>query len=772
MFKYKQLYATIFALLTLIISYFFYTYTKNLDHQLAITHNEISGVDELNKHQALINLLQQYRGLYPVTPSVQEEKKALLQRKKELREAVNRQISELRAHEHHVNVPPLSQPTVTNAVELFDELSQAIAALNNEILFIADITQLLYEPDRTNYLLMEVMVYTLPEFVEAAAQIRGVATRGLTSAKQPEDEMILENNRYLFERFHDALSTSVSMLDDDVVLRNAVEQIYSRYQSYLSHIHDTRPQSALGCFHEGSEVVEAIYALSRTVSGQLTGRLEARAAQLKRSIFAAYSIFGVGLILVLSLTLFSLRRESEKNRLETAQKNSDALLQQLQSTLHAGTRLKGICDESLSFIASHFHASGAVLYLYNNKNRQLELGATYGLDPSTLAHTLRLGEGSIGQNALDKKIVEEEIEEFSEASIVEMGAVNARAKKVLTFPLLYLDNNIGNIQLVLLEDKSLEHAFLTRLASLSASYIYKASKSEESRKYLASIDKNVITSSTDANGIIIEVSQAFADISGYTKEELIGNAHSIVRHPDMPRELFKELWQSITKGKVWHGEVKNRTKQDGYYWVDVTITPSFDLYGNITGYTAIRHDISDRKKVEEIAITDGLTKLFNRRHFDDLFALRLKEAERDSKNLAFVLLDIDHFKQYNDTYGHQEGDNALIGVASALRSTLKRPRDLVFRLGGEEFGLLYDAQSADEANAFAIRVKNAVEELKIDHAHNSASRYVTVSMGLLFIMPHSSCTPDSLYKSADDMLYLAKENGRNNVRMKIVEPSA
>ncbi len=112
-------------------------------------------------------------------------------------------------------------------------------------------------------------------------------------------------------------------------------------------------------------------------------------------------------------------------------------------------------------------------------------------------------------------------------------------------------------------------------------------------------DKYYITSTTDKNGIITDVSNAFCTISGYTKEELIGKSHNIVRHPDMKSEVFKELWKSISMGKIWNGEVKNRKKDGDYYWVESTIEPLFDISHNIVGYKSIRFNITDRKKMEQ-----------------------------------------------------------------------------------------------------------------------------------------------------------------------------
>ncbi|MEA3499391.1 MAG: PAS domain-containing sensor histidine kinase [Campylobacterota bacterium] len=111
------------------------------------------------------------------------------------------------------------------------------------------------------------------------------------------------------------------------------------------------------------------------------------------------------------------------------------------------------------------------------------------------------------------------------------------------------------------------------------------------------IDENIIMSTTDLKGIITNASTAFCEISGYTLEELKGQPHNIVRHPDMPKKVFEHLWDTISKGKVWRGEVKNLRKDKNIYWVDATIAPEYDKNNNHIGYSAIRHDITYKKEV-------------------------------------------------------------------------------------------------------------------------------------------------------------------------------
>ncbi|WP_072682411.1 PAS domain-containing protein [Arcobacter sp. LA11] len=125
---------------------------------------------------------------------------------------------------------------------------------------------------------------------------------------------------------------------------------------------------------------------------------------------------------------------------------------------------------------------------------------------------------------------------------------------------------------------------------------------EEYYKLLEVYSKNVIASKTDLKGKIVYVSEAFCDISGYTREELMGQPHSIVRHPDTPSSLFEELWKTIKATKTFKAEIKNKKKCGDYYWVDMTVSPIFDDFNNVVGYGAVRHDITDKKKIEELNI--------------------------------------------------------------------------------------------------------------------------------------------------------------------------
>ena len=292
--------------------------------------------------------------------------------------------------------------------------------------------------------------------------------------------------------------------------------------------------------------------------------------------------------------------------------------------------------------------------------------------------------------------------------------------------------------------------------SISASY----TKLQET---ISLIDENIILSETDLNGVITYASDAFCTISGYTKEELIGEPHNIVRHEDMPKESFRDLWKTIKENNTWRGEVKNKKKDGTFYWVKAMVAQKHADNGDTIGYIAIRQDITDKKIVEELSITDGLTNLFNRRHFNEIFPKVLNTAKRQKSMVCFLMLDVDFFKPYNDYYGHQKGDEALIKIAKCIKEIAKRANDYPFRLGGEEFGILFDANSIDDAINFSNTLKTNIQDLNITHEKNPDYKVITASLGLVCKVVQKEDTHDSMYKEADNLLYKAKESGRNKL---------
>ncbi|MGB5918031.1 sensor domain-containing diguanylate cyclase [Arcobacter sp.] len=287
-------------------------------------------------------------------------------------------------------------------------------------------------------------------------------------------------------------------------------------------------------------------------------------------------------------------------------------------------------------------------------------------------------------------------------------------------------------------------------------------KLEENKTYLEIINDYLITLKVDINGKILDVSDAFCLICGYSKEELIGHNHDILRHPETPNEFYFSMWDTIYSGKKWEGEIKNIKKNGETYYVHTKISPMYNNLNTITGYALVAIDITDKKRIEKMSVTDELTQTYNRRYFNLTIEKEILRAKRDNKTIAFAILDVDFFKQYNDTYGHDKGDYALQSVALCLRETIFRANDFAFRLGGEEFGILTTDITATNFRKILERIRINIEDLNIEHSTSEASRNITVSIGGIVIDAKNS-TSVKVYKLADKLLYKVKNAGRNQV---------
>jgi diguanylate cyclase (GGDEF)-like protein len=214
-------------------------------------------------------------------------------------------------------------------------------------------------------------------------------------------------------------------------------------------------------------------------------------------------------------------------------------------------------------------------------------------------------------------------------------------------------------------------------------------------------------------------------------------------------------------------------------WILSRGTIEYDEDGNPARMIGTHQDISKQKKMEfelkkakqmaeQLAITDGLTGLYNRRYFNEIIDKELKRSKRDKKNMAFVMFDIDFFKNYNDSYGHLQGDETLIAVANVLKKFTERAEDTAFRVGGEEFGIIFFPKSAEETHIYVNTIIESVHALHIEHKKNLISEYVTISAGVVFKRYEVDINADDLYQKADEALYEAKENGKNQYKMKVL----
>lgn len=279
------------------------------------------------------------------------------------------------------------------------------------------------------------------------------------------------------------------------------------------------------------------------------------------------------------------------------------------------------------------------------------------------------------------------------------------------------------------------------------------------KKNINIIDDNVLISYSDKRGNITDVSEALCKATGYEKHELIGKNHRVFRHPETPSELFEDLWLTLLDGRTFKGEIKNLKKDGTVHWIDATITPIFDKNGDIEGFSAIRRDITDEKLAQELAITDQLTKAYNRLHLENIFQSEIKRVERYGGTYSVILMDVDYFKAINDKHGHNIGDRTLVDIVKLLKNSI-RDTDTLGRWGGEEFLIICAHTKLNEAETLAKKLREIVEQYDFKDVGE-----ITCSFGVSEYSIDDTVSGD-IIKRADDALYLSKNNGRNKVTIK------
>lgn len=285
-------------------------------------------------------------------------------------------------------------------------------------------------------------------------------------------------------------------------------------------------------------------------------------------------------------------------------------------------------------------------------------------------------------------------------------------------------------------------------------------------KYRRAVDAAAIFSETDVTGRITYVNDQFCAVSGYSRDELLGQNHRLLNSGLHPTEFFLSMWRTIALGNVWKGEICNRAKDGSLFWVESTLVPVLDdITGRIHRFLAIRFDISEKRQLlhslQWRVGHDVLTGLPNRAFLSDLLDQALAFSRQENIPLAVCMLDLDGFKAVNDGYGHASGDLLLVEVARRLRDIV-RGEDVVARLAGDEFVLvLRYVRDLPELRAALNRVLGA---LSAPYSVQGKALNVFASIGVT-LFPNDDEDAETLLRHADQAMYVAKQSGRNRFHL-------
>ncbi len=298
-------------------------------------------------------------------------------------------------------------------------------------------------------------------------------------------------------------------------------------------------------------------------------------------------------------------------------------------------------------------------------------------------------------------------------------------------------------------------------------------------KTLASLTDGVcIIDAKHAGNPILYVNPAFETMSGFTQEEVIGEDYLFLDNKESKEAELDIINSALINGECCHVVLRNKRKHGDLFWNETTLSSIEDKDGAVSYFISVQKDISDdihlqktitdqitaleaaKRRLEGLAQTDSLTELYNKRYFDLQYPTQYSIAKRNDDCMSVFMVDVDHFKLYNDHYGHLQGDKCLKQIAQAIAHEFKRTSDFVARFGGEEFIIYSVGLSELQAQISAKNLLEYMKDLKIPH-QKSDKNYVTVSIGIASANWEHNIGHRELIEQADKAMYLAKNGGRN-----------
>ncbi len=268
------------------------------------------------------------------------------------------------------------------------------------------------------------------------------------------------------------------------------------------------------------------------------------------------------------------------------------------------------------------------------------------------------------------------------------------------------------------------------------------------------------------SGVILDANRAAYKRLGYTKEDLVGKHLA---------SFVSELPYDVTLRQYMESRGGNDGLIDGYHRhrdgsrIPMETNARLIELDSRSYVVAIARDITDRKRLEDelrqLSTEDSLTSVYNRRYFDDMLDQEWRRMMRVKHSLGLLMIDVDYFKHFNDTYGHVGGDACLRQIATEMKNQMRRAGDIIARYGGEEFAVILPETDIETAEALGNTLQESIKNLRLEHVGIGDEHIVTVSVGVATLIPTASHTSLKLLTLSDKALYAAKASGRNRVHV-------
>jgi diguanylate cyclase (GGDEF)-like protein/PAS domain S-box-containing protein len=291
-------------------------------------------------------------------------------------------------------------------------------------------------------------------------------------------------------------------------------------------------------------------------------------------------------------------------------------------------------------------------------------------------------------------------------------------------------------------------------------YLFYIEEKNILQRYYNIIDEFVLTLITDTEDIVLYVSAAFTKRTDFDEIHILGCSFTELLIQNSEEKLWEDIKFTLTEQSIWKGKIRIKTKNH-FFWADTVIQKIYDNKNNLIGYQYIMNDITDKLILQEIAIRDPLTNLYNRLKILELIQYEIEKAQRYNHVFSLLMIDIDDFKHINDTFGHNFGDEVLKEFSKCLKQSVRKI-DIVSRWGGEEFLILLPETKKEQALKVANRIKENLSKVYVDY-NNIVVSMNTASFGLTEY--HREDNSNLLIEKVDKALYISKNNGKNKISL-------